>query len=739
MPPFAASDLPAPIPTSASWGATAGWGATETDGSGSLSPRRVLEAIRYWWAWALPAGIVFAAVAGGLVLATFHPSYMASAWLRIEDRAPFIAFESKEGDQSKSFVQTQLELLRSPMVLEPALAKAELARLDCLAEQDDPVSWLALQIKVKAVGTSELYTVSLTCPEAKAAADVVNAVVDSYFRLREEEEAGRRKNVTEVLRLELQRRTEALKRLRESVRELAKLATGKDPFGPTENVARQPSQSLGDLSNRIVAAEVEESVLAAKLKVLEAIDLKRRADLPQSTIDRAVAENPRTQKAAVALAEKKAALAELEAKLTKGKEDPRYQRAEEAVRQEEKALEQLKAALLKQTKEQLEATLYGKREEELAAMRVDLESRRVIKDLLKERYQSELKNVQQLSGDTISFKFKQDELAREEKVVELISERVLKLDTEQGAPARVAEMKRAEVPSAPEQRLPYRNMILALLGGFCLPFGLAVLKEQLARRITDSQCVEQQAHLAVIGEIARLPSQGTSSRRRRARQRRATLLFEESMDAVRTHLFLSAKSETRVLALTSAINHEGKTSVAVQLAVSLARAGGEPTLIIDGDMRSPDVHRVLQVPLEPGLSKVLAGDCQVRDAIVKLNDRIHVLPAGKLHANPHTLVGNGAMDSLLGSIPPEYRYVILDTPPVLAASEALVFARAADAVLMCVMRDVSRVSQVTKAADKVTTVGGRLVGTVLSGVPTRHYVTRYGSYRYPDDSTGESL
>ncbi len=192
----------------------------------------------------------------------------------------------------------------------------------------------------------------------------------------------------------------------------------------------------------------------------------------------------------------------------------------------------------------------------------------------------------------------------------------------------------------------------------------------------------------------------------------------------------------RILAITSAANHEGKTSVASQLAMSLARATGKMTLLIDGDMRSPDVHQVFGVARGPGLAEVLSNECTLADAIVPThNPNVQLLTAGRLKVSPHRLLGNGAWKSLLAQIPASYGYVIVDTPPVLAASEALVLAKHADAILICVMRDVSRADQVRKASNLLTAAGGCPVGTVLNGVPTRSYKYYYGTYPSPAAST----
>jgi succinoglycan biosynthesis transport protein ExoP len=189
--------------------------------------------------------------------------------------------------------------------------------------------------------------------------------------------------------------------------------------------------------------------------------------------------------------------------------------------------------------------------------------------------------------------------------------------------------------------------------------------------------------------------------------------------------------DLRVLAVVSACENEGKTSVACQLAVSIARATQSKTLLIDGDMRKPDIHSVFRVRRDPGLADVLAGEADMEDAIVTdWSDHLHLLPGGKLHSSPHRLLGNGHMRSFLDVIPLHYRYVVIDTPPILAASESLVMAKAADAAIMCVMQDVSRTEQVLKAHQRLVNSGAISAGTVVSGVARRQYKYRYGSYEY---------
>jgi polysaccharide biosynthesis transport protein len=331
--------------------------------------------------------------------------------------------------------------------------------------------------------------------------------------------------------------------------------------------------------------------------------------------------------------------------------------------------------------------------------------------------------------------FMQDELAKAEGVFAVLSERILRLTTEQRAPDQVRLLRPAEKAVVPVADAPYIGIALASLL-FFVPFGLAGTWEYLVRRVSSIQQLEESAYVTVIGEVARLPVRTRVSRNgSKARVDRGLTVFEESIDGLRTNLMLSEElMGMKVLAVTSAAEDEGKTSVAAQLAVNMAWVSGKRTLLIDGDMRSPDIYNVFDISNEPGLAEILTKDCSVEDAIVR-NEKNYtdVLPAGKLHTNPHRILGNGAMKSFMEEVRSKYDHIIIDTPPILAASEALVLARVADRSLMCAMKDSSRIDQVKKAHERLTLAGGQPIGIVLNGVPTSHYLHRYGAYAYSRD------
>ena len=685
------------------------------------------DAVRRWGKVAIPAGVVLGIVAGLVAYLLFTPQYEAAAWIQIDEVPMHLAFESRaEGGQSKAYVQTQIELLRHPRVIAPVLANAEIAGIPEIAEQNDPARWLSRQVRVKQVGQSELYTVAFACSSPKGAAQVVNAVLDSYFKLREQEDAGRTSRVVELLDQASRQRAGEVSRLRESVRELAKQVTGRDPFIEKADGQQGIKNPLSELQARLVTAEVEEEIYKARVQALGEFVAKQPVEGYEGLVERNVEMDHEVQALKATIAKREELAATRKSMLSeKNPDDANHQESQRAIARDQETLDKRRAQLREELTELAKKEVKGKRDQDLAALRGEWENRRITKQLLGERYKSELGRVQQLSGNSLDLKFKQDELARAEKVFDLIAERSVRLQTERGAPPRVARVQNADPPVVPEQVFPFKTAIPATLIGLCLPMALAVLRERLLPRIGDPGTFEKQCNLKVVAEVSRFPAASTRGPGRGAgRTDREAGMFEESIDSLRTNLALADHGRPlRVLAVTSAVNDEGKTSVAVQLAVSLAKATDHLTLLVDADLRSPGIHNVFDVPLEPGLADVLAGKIAVEKAIVPIaGSRLHVLPAGKLRGSPHRLLASGELQCVLAGIPAEYEHVIIDTPPVLAASEAQVLARSADGAIVCAMRDVSRAEQVRKASERLLSSGAYLVGAVFNGVPTGQYV-----------------
>lgn len=690
----------------------------------------VLSVARQWWKLVLPAGLLLAAAGGLLVYATFVPQFEAAAWLRIDEHPNFLAFETRTEGRSSSFLNTQIELLRSPLVLSAVAQQPEVARLRSVREQGDLVAWLGKQLRIRPVGESELLKVSLATPRPDESAQLINAVVATYFKLRSADESERHEQILRLLEEERDRRVRELAALRASLQRLTEQAgvKGLPPVAPlTDPTARQ---TLAELQTRLIDAEVEEQLVRARLRAAEHGERARENELPAAVIDRIVDENVELRQMTTALADKQLRLGQIEARSARGVQDPLFRQLQDEVQADTQALEKFRAEKRRQVRAEMAATVGNQRSTERSTLQAELESRSLAVKLLRERNEAQFKELAQGGVDRSELAAKQAELDRAEKVFEQITERVAKLRTEQRAPGRVTLMRPAEPPPAPLESFPLRNVLAAVLAGLGLPFALAVGFERLLGRVIDAETLQRQAALPLLGEIPRVTARelaacdaaaaGASSRQ---------LAFAESFDALRAGLLLADEfHDPRVVAATSATSGEGKTSVAAHLALSIARATGLPTLLVDGDLWAPRIHTVLNTRLEPGLAQVLTGKCALEEAIVaNPATGVDVLPAGKLWGNAQRLLAPDTVRRLLDEARGRYGYVILDTPPLLAASEALVLAKAADACLMCALMGKSRNSDVHKARERLEGVGGRVAGIVLSDATPSVCAYRYRS------------
>jgi capsular exopolysaccharide synthesis family protein len=413
--------------------------------------------------------------------------------------------------------------------------------------------------------------------------------------------------------------------------------------------------------------------------------------------------------------------------------NPRYQQLTQQRTGDEERLQTRLGELRSAVVKEMEAALRLKRTDEVAALRQSLDAKRLAVDILRERMQKERANQQVYKGETVELEFLRTDYESAAKVFEAINERIVSMRLEQHAPDRVMLFKEAAAPAFPDEALPYKHMALAAFLAGALPFGLALAFEFFQRRVSCRRQLESASRVPVVAEVTAMPR--LSSRAIGGDgENRELQLFQESIFGLRTQLLLDKSAgELRTLAVTSAVSREGKTSVAVQLAISIARSTGQLTLLIDGDLRCPDVHRIFEIDRSPGLAEVLAGASPLNAALeTSFDEYLHVLPAGRAAAVPHRLFGGPAFGEMLARLTKRYRFIVIDTPPILPASEAVIMARAADATVLCARRDFSRLDQVTEAYSRLRTAGVALSGTVLNGIPPATYAYRYGAYYSQD-------
>jgi capsular exopolysaccharide synthesis family protein len=167
--------------------------------------------------------------------------------------------------------------------------------------------------------------------------------------------------------------------------------------------------------------------------------------------------------------------------------------------------------------------------------------------------------------------------------------------------------------------------------------------------------------------------------------------------------------------VTSASAGEGKTTLAGHLAGSLARSGRR-TLLVDGDLRRPAVHELFEVPMQPGFSEVLLAEVEVADAVQEtMVENLFVIPAGQWDREVMQALARDGLEGVFEKLQEEFDFIILDSHPVLLATDSLLLGRQADAVILSVMREVSQMPRVYAAAQQLTSLGIRVLGAVVNG------------------------
>jgi capsular exopolysaccharide synthesis family protein len=214
--------------------------------------------------------------------------------------------------------------------------------------------------------------------------------------------------------------------------------------------------------------------------------------------------------------------------------------------------------------------------------------------------------------------------------------------------------------------------------------------------------------------------------------------ISEAFRALRTSLLLSqAEHPPQVILVTSALPREGKTTAAVNLAVTLAQLG-DRTLLMDSDLRKPGIRRALNLTggKELGLSSYLAGVCSLDEVTIPhptIND-LSALTTGPVPPSPADLLSSHRMREAISELRHRFKFIVIDSPPIMAATDAVILSALTDGVLLIVRSGETPKEAFARARDLLVAVKARLLGVVLNAVdssaPDYYYSYRYYPYAY---------
>ena len=336
--------------------------------------------------------------------------------------------------------------------------------------------------------------------------------------------------------------------------------------------------------------------------------------------------------------------------------------------------------------------------------------RELVGDLARQKLE-----VQSLNGKAVEYTALEREATSNREVLDRLLQRSRETAlTRELQTSNIRVVDWAETPMSPILPRKARNLLIALFGsgGFALAliFGL----EAFNTRLRSPEDVRQHLRIPIIGAVPRVKSLNG----------RSSLLlgnavpgqFAEMMHALRTNLVLAPQlGAGRTLLVTSAEPSEGKTTSAANIAVSLARLN-QRVLLIDADLRRPQLHTVFGEDQRPGLADVLAGKTSRPDIRKTKVAGLWLMPAGSVFSNPADLLGSTRFSKLVEQLRSHFDWIVLDSSPVLAVADPCVIARVASGVLLVVDCGRTRRDVATAAVERLAAVHAPLIGAMVNRV-----------------------
>lgn len=311
----------------------------------------------------------------------------------------------------------------------------------------------------------------------------------------------------------------------------------------------------------------------------------------------------------------------------------------------------------------------------------------------------------------------------------------------------------AMIPTTPSRPAKTKNIALAFLVGLVGGIGLALLREYLDNTVKTPDDIETLARLPSLAVVPQFAANGNGNRARflpsisaNGHEKRIELVAQhlpksqmsEAFRALRTSLLLSQPGHPpQVILVTSALPREGKTTAAANLAVTLAQLG-DRTVLVDADLRKPGVGRLLNLGSGKyaGLSSYLAG-VSTLDIVTVPHPAIPnlaAIPTGPLPPNPADLLSSSKLAEAIAELRSKYKFVVIDSPPVMAATDAVILSVQTDGVLLVVRSGETPKEAFTRTRDLLNSVKCHILGVVLNAVdstaPDYYYSYRYYPYSY---------
>lgn len=669
---------------------------------------RVMHSVRRRWLPACLLGVLLAGLTATPVWMLMPRGYEAVSWLRVRGKGSMLGDGGRDGAEYESYKKTQLALLRSPFVLQGALRKPGIDELETLRDVGvDPIGWLSRSLQVTAPGESEVVQVRLRGKNPTDVAKIVNAVVSSFLDDIVNKDRTERLGRRDALEKKFKENMAELRTRRETLNSLARTLGTRD----SNEVATQRGLLLDHLGLlRGMVAQTQRSIteIDAELAIVEARErgeIPVEENVPPEMIDAALARDPQIAELVGRLADLEDAISFQSQRSARGANDPAVRRLRAQAEEVLQRLEDLRADIRPALVAQLDAGSRAPVSPSLLKKRRDMLTKEL--EASSKEFDTLTKEVTELGKANADLDARKIEVEHLQRVTDQIGIELESSSIDLNAPNRVTLIEPASVPHNSDRVMRFLIAFLAASGGFSVGAGLVLLADYLRDLLSEPDDAARRIGVRVLGTFPLLS--------RVKDQSEYAGIMAECGDTIRTLISQAGRGVPKVILVTSASEHEGKTTFAAQLAASLARSDRR-TLLLDGDLRHPNAHLALDLEMHAGFPELLRGEIGNDEAVQPTSiDGLFAVTGGACDYAAITAMSRPELAKVIDKYRESFDHVVIDAGPVLAFADPLLLAQRSDAAILATMVDFSRVPQVTLAVDRLRSVGVRLLGVIVNG------------------------
>ncbi|MDA0661078.1 MAG: hypothetical protein O3C60_19920 [Planctomycetota bacterium] len=675
----------------------------------------LLHSLRRCWPRALALGLLASGIAGVLLWIMLPVMYTAEALIEVKRVGQSTDGTQRfESDQAyERFRETQASYIKSTWIISTAMRNdPSISQFYILRKSRNKAAWISDNIKVRPLGDSELLELQLRAENEEEVTKLLSEVIKAYDQKVLQEARKEKSSQLEKLNVAISERRRQADQLTKQYIGMAnelEVPTSPSRHAATLEMLRlnmaEKGTKLNDLTRsrseidlNIMEAQTLTTSGAGRLSQNLVLDeIERYPEYAEMKKQRTEMENERDRRARsfpnspdVAQLQSEIARIDQKMKARRKELEPRVRERLSEERGDNPQVLQQRLGVWKAQQKNLSEQIQ-KLEKEIG----DLQQ-----------------NATKLNAAHADLMQRDDEIQQGKKVLEELSQKRAYLDLDMKEAPRITLVQSPEIREESSMLL----RLFEILSASALFFGLTaagvVLWDYQAKRVNSAADLSSTLDIRMLGSLPLIHNDSLLSFGTRD-PRKLELVLTQSADSVRAAVVYNRLvGPVKILMITSAVDQEGRTTLAGQLAISMARSGRK-TLLIDADVMNPQQHDVFQIPGNTGLCDVINGSKTPWREVVRATniEKLWLMPAGTFRGDVQ-FVGNDA-DSLFNELRSQYEMIILETGPVLTGAEALLLGQYVDAAILSVRRDESRMPRVEAAGERLRSVGVTILGAVL--------------------------